>query len=502
VNTGDPFPELLVAQGQVLHYQRKLHAWASADAERRFHDLWNLVCDPATLVVAWSRVSRNRGSRTAGVDATTRRHVEDAGVQRFLTELRGELKAGTFRPLPVRERLIPKRDGRLRRLGIPTLKDRVAQMALKLVIEPIFETGFYPSSYAYRPGRRAQDAIAEIVQFTKAPSRYEWVVETDVEACFDQLPHSLIGEQLRRRIVDKRVIGLVRSFLKAGVMTETGSLQRTMTGTPQGGIASPLLANIALSALDREYLADWEQMSSWDGKRRYLQKHGHPTYRLIRYADDLVLLVKGTEPQARSLLDQLRERVQALGLTLKSEKTAVTHIDEGFVFLGQRIIRRAYGTKPHVYTFVTNEALASIKRKVKALTGRSTTNLALSELIAALNPVLRGWGNYYRHAAAKRTFCYLDYYVWWRVGRWLRKKHPQMTWKQIQRRFLNDDYTYQAGGIVLHQPARTAITRYRYRGARIPNPWTEQPAQPTDPQAQLADREEQPALEQIQQALG
>lgn len=327
-------------------------------------------------------------------------------------------------------------------------------------------------------------------------------METDVEACFDQLPHSLIGEQLRRRIVDKRVLGLVRSFLKAGVMTETGSLQRTMTGTPQGGIASPLLANIALSALDREYLADWEQMSSWDGKRRYLQKHGHPTYRLIRYADDLVLLVKGTEPQARSLLDQLRERVQALGLTLKSEKTAVTHIDDGFVFLGQRIIRRAYGAKPHVYTFVTNEALASIKRKVKALTGRSTTNLALSELIAALNPVLRGWGNYYRHAAAKRTFCYLDYYVWWRVGRWLRKKHPRMTWKQIQRRFLNDDYTYQAGGIVLHQPARTAITRYRYRGARIPNPWTEQPAEPNDPQTQLADREEQPALEHIQQALG
>ena len=133
-------------------------------------------------------------------------------------------------------------------------------MALKLVIEPIFETGFYPSSYAYRPGRRAQDAIAEIVHF--ATPSYEWVVETDIEACFDQLPHSLIGEELRRRIVDKRVLGLVRSFLKAGVMTETGRLQRTMTGTPQGGIASPLLANIALSALDRQYRADWEQMSS------------------------------------------------------------------------------------------------------------------------------------------------------------------------------------------------------------------------------------------------
>jgi RNA-directed DNA polymerase len=173
VNTGAPFPSLEDAQGRVLHFQRKLHEWASNDAERGFRDLWNLVCDPATLVVAWSWASRNRGSRSAGIDADTRRHVEARGVERFLRELRGELKASEFRPLPVRERLIPKRDGRKRRLGIPTLKDRVVQMALKLVLEPVFETGFYPSSYAYRPARRAQDAIAEIVHFTKAPPNYE-----------------------------------------------------------------------------------------------------------------------------------------------------------------------------------------------------------------------------------------------------------------------------------------------------------------------------------------
>src|ERR671925_2256736 len=183
LNTGAPLPGVEVAHGRVLHVQRKLHEWASDDAERRFHDLWNLVCDPATLVVAWSRVSRNRGSRTAGVDADTRRHVEARGVDQFLAELREELRAGTFRPLPVRERLIPKRGGQ-RRLGIPALRDRVCQMALKLVLEPIFEIGFYPSSYAYRPGRRAQDAIAEIVHFTTRS--YEWVVETDVEACFDR----------------------------------------------------------------------------------------------------------------------------------------------------------------------------------------------------------------------------------------------------------------------------------------------------------------------------
>ncbi|MCA1709117.1 MAG: group II intron reverse transcriptase/maturase [Actinobacteria bacterium] len=477
MNTGAPLPSVAVAQERVLHYQRKLHEWASADAERRFCDLWNLVCDPATLVVAWSRVSRNRGSRTAGVDADTRRHVEARGVEQFLVELRGELKAGTF----------------------PTLKDRVAQMALKLVMEPIFESGFYASSYAYRPGRRTQDAIAETHHFTTRT--YEWIVETDVEACFDQLPHSLILGELGRRVGDKRVLALVRLFLKAGLMTETGRLQRTVTGTPQGGIASPLLANIALSALDRQYEADWQEMSRYDGRRQHLQRTGHPTYRLVRYADDLLLLVKGTPKQAEALLEQLAGRVQALGLSLKSEKTAVTHIDEGFVFLGQRIVRRPKGHKRYVYTFVSNEALVSIRRKVKAMTRRSTTNMELSELIAALNPVLRGWGNHFRHAAAKRTLEYLGYYAWWRVGRWLRKKHPRLTWKQINRRYASKG-VFQEKGIALFDPGSISVTRYRYRGARIPDPWTIEPtADPSGLRTQRASREEQRSLERVQQAL-
>src|SRR5438552_8185130 len=399
VNTGAPFPSVDVAQERVLHFQCKLHEWASADAERRFHDLWNLVRDPATLVVAWSRVSRNRGSRTAGVDAATRHHIEARGVEQFLTELREELRSGSFRPLPVRERLIPKRDGRNRRLGIPTLKDRVAQMALKLVVEPIFESGFYPSSYAYRPGRRAQDAIAEIYLF--AIHSYAWIVETDIEACFDQLPHCLIVDEVSRRIIDKRLLALVRSFLKAGVMTETGRLERTVTGTPQGGIVSPLLANIALSALDRSYEDDWQEMSRYTGRRQYLRSRGHPTYRLVRFADDLVVLVKGTEQQAQALLAQLAGRVEAIGLRPKEAKTGVTHIDTGFVFLGQRVIRKPKGAKRPVYTFVCDEALASIKRRIKALTGRSTTYLELAGLLRLINPILRGWAAYFRYASAK-----------------------------------------------------------------------------------------------------
>ena len=186
---------------------------------------------------------------------------------------------------------------------------------------------------------------------------------------------------------------------------------------------------------------------------------------------------------------------------MKAEKTAITHIDEGFVFLGQRIVRRPKGHKRYVYTFVSSEALASIRRKVKALTGRSTTNLELSELIAALNPVLRGWANHYRHAAAKRTLDYLGYYAWWRVGRWLRKKHPRLTWKQIKRRYTSEG-TFAEKGIVLFNPGSISVTRYRYRGARIPNPWTIPPtADPSGLRALRASHHEQLSLERVQQAL-
>jgi RNA-directed DNA polymerase len=500
VNTGAPLPGLEEAQQRVLDVQRKLHEWASCDAERRFCDLWNLVCDPATLVVAWSRVSRNRGSRTAGIDGKTRRHVEQIGVARFLAGLRGELKSGEFRPLAVRERLIPKRDGTMRRLGIPTLKDRVVQMALKLVMEPLFEADFYPSSYGYRPGRRAQDAIAEIVHFTKAPSHYEWVVEADIEACFDRLSHSLILEEVRRRIVDKRVLALARAFLKAGVMRETGGLQRSVSGTPQGGIASPLLANIALNALDRRYEADWRAMGS-SATRSYRRRQGHATWRLIRYADDAVVLVKGSRAQAQAQLDELNTRVLALGLKLKPEKTRLTHIDAGFVFLGQRIIRRQKGTTRHVYTFVCDEALASIKRKVKALTGRRTTNLDLSALLCQLNPVLRGWAGYFRFAAAKSTLSYVGHFAWWRVVRWLRKKHPRMTWKQLRRRYMGGGWTIQAGTITLFNPRNLRVERYRYRGRQIQTPWTETPRDPTHGRYRRARYDDHAFLGYVQEAL-
>jgi len=269
--------------------QAKLHRWAVADPGRRFDDLFNLVHDPATLIVAFARVAGNRGANTPGVDGLTVADLEEmVGVPGFLDDLRARLRSGTFRPLPVRERKIPKPggSGKVRRLGIVTVADRVVQAALKLVLEPIFEADFEPVSYGFRPRRRAQDAIAEIHHF--GTRGYRWVLDADVEAAFDNVSHSFVMERMRRRVKDKRVLALVKAFLKAGVLTELGEYQDTVTGTPQGGILSPLIFNVAMSALDEHVMAPWKPggTMSTRGKRGYRRTRGAPTWRIVRYADD------------------------------------------------------------------------------------------------------------------------------------------------------------------------------------------------------------------------
>jgi RNA-directed DNA polymerase len=223
---------------RVREMQTKLHRWAVADPGCQFDDLYNLVCDPAFLLIAWERVAGNSGARTAGVDRyTVRDVVEQVGVAAFLEGLRDALRRRTYRPLPVRERVIPKYGGKLRKLGIPTVGDRVVQAALKLVLEPIFEADFASVSYGFRPRRRAHDAIAEIHFY--GTLGYRQVLDADIEACFDSISHSALMDRVRSRVTDKRVLALVKAFLKAGVMTETGVPENSETGTPQGGILTP-----------------------------------------------------------------------------------------------------------------------------------------------------------------------------------------------------------------------------------------------------------------------
>ena len=473
MNTLAPL-EAKLARERVLGWQTKLHRWAGEDEQAQFDDLFNLLCDPATLLLAWERVKRNRGSKTAGVDGQTRRGVEQMGVQRVLGELRQELKDGTYRPLPARERLIPKRSGKLRSLGISTVRDRIVQTALKLVLEPIFEAGFCPTSYGFRPGRRAHDAIAEVRQLIHAPRSYEWVIEGDVEDCFGSIHHGLLMEQVRRRVTDKRVLALIRAFLAAGIMREQGSLAATPSGAPAGSSLSPLLANIALSVLDRHFQEAWT--SRTQEQRTRDRAKGLPSYRMIRFADDFVVMVHGTEAQAHAIKEQTAEfMAEQLRLTLSPEKTAITHVDDGFDLLGFRIVRHpSRSHKLGAYAYPSKRAVREIMHRIKTLTKSNTTSLSLDRLIHALNPALRGWTNYHRHATSSRTFSYLSHYLWWRIMRWLRKKHQRLTWKQIKRRYWGSNWTAPEG-TKLAWPGKAPVTRYHYRGHRIPSPWTAPP---------------------------
>ena len=228
---------VIAAELRVLKIQTKLHSWARDDAHRRFDDLFNLVADPDFLLVAWDRVRGNKGARTAGVDGRTTASIQEGeGVTVFLDELRLSLRERSFTPVPVRERMIPKTGGKLRRLGIPTIADRVVQASLKLVLEPIFEADFHPCSYGFRPKRRAHDAVAEVCYLATRPRCYDWVVEGDIKACFDEIDYTALMGRVRSRIGDKRVLGLVKAFLKAGILSEAQQLTETTAGTPQGGL--------------------------------------------------------------------------------------------------------------------------------------------------------------------------------------------------------------------------------------------------------------------------
>ncbi len=473
MNTGAPDLDLAEARARVLGIQTKLHRWATGDPRRRFDDLFNLVADPAFLLLAWHRVRGNKGARSAGVDGQTARAIEAGrGVAAFLTDLRSDLKAGRFSPLPVREAMIPKSGGRLRRLGIPATRDRVVQAAMLLVLEPIFEADFRPCSYGFRPRRRAHDAIAEIHAFTSRS--YEWVLEADIEACFDEIDHSALLDRVRRRVGDKRVLRLVKAFLKAGILGEDQVSRETRSGTPQGGILSPLLANVALSVLDDHFAERWQHECGSRVDRARRKRHGQANYRLVRYADDFVVLVAGAEAHAEAVKDEVAAVLAPMGLRLSAAKTRVVHIDEGLDFLGFAIRRdRKRGTgRRYVYTYPAKAALAAVKRKVKAIS-RQGTNKQLSDLLRQLNLVLRGWTGYFRHGVSAATFGYLRHYTWRRVVDWLRHKHRRAGWKQLRRRYLTGVGLWpQHDGVTLFNPAAVKITRYRYRRDRIPSPWS------------------------------
>ena len=319
------------------------------------------------------------------------------------------------------------------------------------------------------PEPQGQDAIAEIHHFASESINYRWVFETDIKACFDEISHPALMGRRRVRIKDKRICALVKAFLKSGVLTDLGDREETLTGTPQGGILSPLLANIALSALDDHFDQQWRQEMGTKQQRANRRRNGRETGDLCRYADDLVLMVSGDRRHAEALREEVAAVLAPLGLRLSPEKTRVVHIDEGFTFLGFDIRRqRKRGTqKYYVYTKPSRKAIASIKDKAKAKTYRSTLHTDLDALILSLNRSLAGWANYFRHGVSKATFSAVDYFAWGRLMRWIRAKYAGKTglsMKELRRRFCDQGWRIAYNGAVFTGASNVAVTRYRYRG--------------------------------------
>jgi RNA-directed DNA polymerase len=284
-------------------------------------------------------------------------------------------------------------------------------------------------------------------------------------------------DRLRARIKDKRICALVKAFLKSGVLTELGDREDTLTGTPQGGILSPLLANIALSALDDHFARQWHREMGSSRQRANRKAKGLGTWRLIRYADDFVLMVTGDRHHAEALREEVSAVLAPLGLRLAPEKTRVVHIDEGFTFLGFDIRRlRKRGTsKQYVYTTPSRKAIQAVKDKVSAKTYRSTLHQAPEVLIQGINRTLAGWANYFRHGVSKATFSAVDYFVWGRLMRWIRAKYAGKTGlslKELRRRFCDQGWRIAYNGVKFTGASSVAVTRYRYRGNTIPTPWT------------------------------
>jgi group II intron reverse transcriptase/maturase len=372
---------------RVRTFQRKLYRAAKQSATRGFGILYDKVGKWEVLTAAWYRVCRKQGA--AGVDGQSIQWIcEEYGEERFLREIQKELESQTYRPEAIRRVYIPKADGSTRPLGIPTVKDRVIQMAVKMVIEPLFEADFKPCSYGFRPKRSNREAVQRVHQLV---NHRKWVVDVDLKSYFDTIPHERLMKLVGRRVRDRRVLHLIRLWLKAGIMEE-GEVRYGTSGTPQGGVLSPLLSNIYLHELDRQ----WDETNG----------------QLIRFADDVVILCVSREQAERALME-VRRMVSELELTLNEQKTKLGHIRQGFDFLGFTF-REGYSQKCKRRVRVKyprSKSMQKVRDRIKTVIRNHLLGTPLPEVIGPVNQTLRGWAAYFKIGNSYAASLQLSGYV-------------------------------------------------------------------------------------------
>jgi len=387
---------------KVRDFQRGLYLKAKRKGGMQFYSLYDKVYRWDVLCESWKKVCSNKGS--AGLDGETIEAIKKMGVRDFLKEIQTNLKEKTYRPDNIKRVYIPKPNREKRPLGIPTLKDRVVQMAAKIVIEPIFEADFQDCSYGFRPKRSAHQALKELKRLLRRG--YTKIIDADLKSYFDTIPHSRLLKLIVKRITDKNILRLINLWLKAGVVSEGAILRNKLTGTPQGGVISPLLANIYLNELDRIW------------KERYERKlNAH----LIRYADDFIIL---TSKQPQQALKTLHNIIEQLALNLNGEKTKVLDMEKDkLTFLGFSFKKvQAAGKKvKYIISFPSIEAMKVIRSKIRQMTRREIPE-KVEVIVSRLNPVIRGWANYFIEGNSSKYFGSLRNYIENKIRRFIRTR--------------------------------------------------------------------------------
>lgn len=470
----------------IIKTQRSLAAKAKHNPQHQFDHLYRLICREDWIHAALKSVLSNKGAKTAGIDGVTKNELASITAKaEFVSELQSELRSKQFKPKPVRRVYIPKANGKRRPLGIATLKDRVVQMLLKMVLEPIWESNFLNCSNGFRPGRRTQDCIALMDSYINKRNKYYWVIEGDIKGAFDNIHHEILLNLVADKVADQRLLKLIGRFLKAGMMQGT-LFQRTDIGTPQGAICSPLLANIYLHQLDLYWWNKYGSLNRKQKEKRRTQRLGNCA--LIRYADDWLLLTNGGKAEALRLREEFQNFLkEELKLELNIDKTRVTHVNNGFDFLGFHVRRYVSGhDKPKLLVIPTQEAKKRLKAKVKEMTKRKRFKDSPLLKFTAINAVLRGWIGYYSHCNAKETAKDLDFWVNERLFLWLQKRHrlpPRRIVKlykklQVHKNGQRDNWGIRNGEVYLYlyRMSDKPITKYRSRS--LPNLYLEG-SQPT-----------------------